>query len=699
MLNIELLLPSKNVPYNIYNDDRPAFWTKDNNDMITHINNFLLTYGYSAIPNNLYKFSRISDLVAELNIDKIVYDNISTNYIVLKIDNKYYFYFITSSKTVQNNVYKLSLYLDSFTTYFWLYDFNKIKLGVNRYSSKNDDTYLYYKDDMLPEVFKTQYIFGVSNKFKDNNLEFERCSYRDLTSKQLDFFKDYLRIDGVNGYINVLSNDNKYKIENNNALIYYNFVTPKLNYYALFSKNESFIFNYNDVYCIDLNVENDNYKFKKYEKSYGFEFKKNINNFIWRYFYPTANYYDYGIIYGDVEKYTIVRKYTIELNITDINDNKYGYEIPIYTPSYEFYDIFPTIDDLKNVVFNYYLEYFNLPVNYDLKNYPDIYKLPFISKVYINKLKDSINTDNYYEILPAISQIFEYSLVSWTGDEIPLTSLDVNKGNFDFIIYYKQSIDNIYGNIVILNSKRFKNNSYNNNIYNIDIIKKYEQVFDNKSEYLQANNNKIQQQQKESLDSMIFGITSSITSAIGGAVTSGLSGNIGGAAMSGVNGVINTASNIVRHQNNLARIDANISDLSSIRNKYVSSDRSLIALLDNKHIDKFINYGLNLRVSLPENKILNNLILFYLKYGYTNNTYKKIIDIFNECINKPIDTINKNIYLKTFDTIELLNNGKISTEIINDISNKLQNGVRMWLPVNNLYPSSIEIIPTKEQLI
>lgn len=260
MVNFELYLPTKKVPFTYLSGIRPMIWGDP-----TYL---LSEYSFFLVPTEKYKFSRSTILNSTLRLERVDYETENLSYVIAKIDNKYHYFYVEKVFRLQNNTVELTLKLDSFTTYFWELDHSKT-IFVERLKyiiTRNNDLYLQtlQNEDTTIKNYQKPYKFIIAN---NSDLVLKNYIYNSITDNDIDRMGELLT-DNINTYsTGLLSEFNNSTIkqklasESRTAKGYYTVLLPSLSNTnadkIIYVKNDrKYIFSRNKDY--DIFIDNDN---------------------------------------------------------------------------------------------------------------------------------------------------------------------------------------------------------------------------------------------------------------------------------------------------------------------------------------------------------------------------------------------------------------------------------------------------------
>lgn len=476
MVNFELYLPTKKVPFTYLSGIRPMIWGDP-----TYL---LSEYSFFLVPTEKYKFSRSTILNSTLRLERVDYETENLSYVIAKIDNKYHYFYVEKVFRLQNNTVELTLKLDSFTTYFWELDHSKT-IFVDRLKyiiTRNNALYLQtlQNEDETIRNYQKPYKFIVAN---NNNLVLKNYIYNSITDNDLSDRTFHIG-DKANVYSTGLLQE--FSLENYSSEIIKNNKTTKGYYTTIIPEIE--------------NVGN----YLKYEKD---------NNII--YVETNINPISYENRKGPIQMCISGTCETVWGDVSYICVNHTKGKI-CYKFDYDYESDFSVNSVLTKLGYR--------SVDYDISNNSVTYNKSFIITI------DSL--------VPFYNKIYDFKIVSWIGDRIDLSYYNNAIDNsFSYNIFGFATQTDYKYNIQVYNTRDSNFNTSINSIFPIDNSLSTPLRISSRQEYLNLNNNQLSNTRDRIFIDTAANIVSSVTSTLGnvlsfnipGAVTSGSSLLLSGA--------------------------------------------------------------------------------------------------------------------------------------------------------------------------
>lgn len=263
----------------------------------------------------------------------------------------------------------------------------------------------------------------------------------------------------------------------------------------------------------------------------------------------------------------------------------------------------------------------------------------------------------FFHLIPPIPQIYSAKLISWTGDSMDISPLDIyfnesdRNGSLSIKLYNTPTQQGFKSYIHIKNSDTKLDGLVYNNLKEINLAKDLENTFDSKTEYYAANRNQILNQQKIINDNALVSTFSSI-----------LGGNFN---------IANYAGIWVNRANQQANIIARLNDLSNSRSRYSEGSGDIRALTLNNLL-VYNSQGLALVHNIPAANEWAKLKRHFYMYGYEINIQMELFNAFQYLVGK------KYAYLKLNSAEGIINWGNVPVWARERLIEKLENGVKLF---------------------
>ena len=679
---IKLYLADRLVPFTEVSGNRPILFNSEHQttkeEYVNMVNTIKSTFDMNEVKISDYQYKRDDLIYATININSDKYPKLTYNYCIVEIDNEIVCYYINKINIIQNNVNRLFLKMDVFSTYFWQIDItNNFLVDRFNYVFNKAENRKYFlqtnkvEDDSIGNILKSTKIVT-----KPLNKDMVTYAYRKFTSNQIERLK-HLKHNHNDGYITEYDYTS-YNIENTTN-IYHIFKGPRMNkvYYRM------------PIININSNVP-EPIKILEYNTN-----KINTHNAISDMFIIikggkifTVEKDEYVQLYYNAAKIAYNLNIIIALDIDNMDTASImstkvlGPDDPLKPPNPTpqnwdritilNFDVNTIIDNMIDVykIFEYY--YNANDIN------PKLYKGNWKQKgirdidLVINYKPISVYNINYkhLENIPMIDKLLDVNLVSWGLNKYPIKYNMLYYDKLRFRIINKVSSSGVYDYIFFMDGNAINDNHYYESQPIINYIS-LEHRFDNKAEYLASHNNQIQTQRKTLYDNRALGITKAvigIETSIGSAIGSILSGRfdkIGQGVGNAMNGVVDIVGHAINYKNAIRKIDSKIEDVGNTRSGYNDGLQNS-SVIDANHNNLFIEYN------LPTSYMLNTILFHYHKYGYK---FLSIINI-KDIVESTYD--NKFVYIK----VKEWNNAYLSSEIPYEaqllIEDLMLSGVHFW---------------------
>lgn len=679
---IKLYLADRLVPFTEVSGNRPILFNSEHQttkeEYVNMVNTLKSTFDMFEVKISDYQYKRDDLIYATVNINSDKYPKLTYNYCIVEIDDEIVCYYINKINIIQNNVNRLFLKMDVFSTYFWQIDIaNNFLVDRFNYVFNKEENRKYFlqtnkvEDDSIGSIVKSTKIVT-----KPLNKDMVTYAYRKFTSNQIERLK-YLKHNYNDGYITEYDYTS-YNIENTSN-IYHIFKGPKMNkvYYMMNFDGLNNLVN-EPVKILEYNTDIINNHNKISDK---FIIIKNGEIFIvqkdeYVQLYYNASKISYNlnirivIDIDNIDASSITPTKVLEPDDPSIQPN------PIPENWHRFtilnFDDNTIISDIYNVTKMF--EHYNNANDINPKLYIGNWKQKGIRNIdlVINYKPISLYNINYthLENIPMIDKLLEVNLVSWGLNKYSIKYNMLYYDNLRFRIINKVSSSGVYDYIFFIDGNAINNNNYYESQPIINYIS-LEHRFDNKAEYLASHNNQIQTQRKTLYDNRALGITKAIIgvqTSLGGAIAGTLSGRYDKTSQglgNAMNSVVDIAGAAINYKNAIRKIDSKIEDVGNTRSGYNDGLQNS-SVIDANHNNLFIEYN------LPSSYMLNTILFHYHKYGYKFLSITNIKDIVKSTYD------NKFVYIK----VKEWNNAYLSSEIPYEaqilIEDLMLSGVHFW---------------------
>lgn len=701
-MKYKVYISLKKLPFNKQMGASPFFVINNEAEM----NSYFEKMGFQEVPRESYALVQEDSHDVNLYINsKALYDkeddlDYSSAYVAIDYEpennnakEKLIYYYVKSSSLVATGKIMLELEVDVVGSFLIklqrersnVVDIQRMSFDLlNKFNRNLLRSVLINGDSSLSDVPKLGYVISRNNSY--GRLKLKSYSFRNYTSKIREMFRGYTKPYIGEGYVTYNYNDNVLGLEETSNSIYYKFMAPDDGFFYIHNNRGLHSFNINglpermffkyrgksedgDSYIhVDLpNIDIEKYVVRNAGGSYNGSYTLSDTA---RGYVKTFTNVDRSPIYKyDLQIFCFQHNQleTLEFKFTTTPlrvrylaggvDAVGYYGAKVYIPYYNYSNLDGWFDGGVVVTSDVFLGLFAITLD-SASNNIDIENSNYISKRFTpNKDITFKGLWHFFHIIPPLPQIYNARLVSWTGDSIDISPLDIyynesdNTGSLSLILYNNPTQQGLKSYIHLKNSDTKLKGMLFNNLEEISLAKELENTFDSKTEYYAANRNQILNQQKIINDNALVSTFSSI-----------LGGNFNIANMAGI---------WVNRANQQANIIARLNDLSNSRSKYSIGASDIYAALDG-YLSFYNSDGLALVHNIPAGNEWAKLKRHFYMYGYELNIQMELFNAFEYMVGK------KYAYLKLNSGEGILNWGSVPVWARERLIEKLENGVKLF---------------------